>query len=964
MKRLICLAFALILVYTVFSLNVFATQEIASGHCGDGLTWVLTNDGVLTISGIGSMYDADSATDSPWFENESITKVVIENGVTSIGDCAFYRCSNLSEIIIPDSVTKIGEYAFFSCTSLTEIDIPDYVTDIGLAAFKYCSALQSIILSNSLERIRHDVFDSCTSLSSIRIPNSVTTIGIVSFFNCTSLTDIVIPESVNYLGELAFDCCSNLSKITFLNPNTEIFDSEETVNSNVVIFGYQNSTAQAYAEKYNRIFFELCDGNHIYGTWQNLDGEKHIRYCELEGCDESETEFHIFTHKFDDVCDNCNYVRIIENSIARGICGDNAYWSLSADGTLTVSGTGDMYDYVWYLPAPWADYNGNIKTVIIEDGITSVGNSAFSNCASLITIIIPSSISKIGEFAFADCSSLQDLELDEGLKSIGQFAFRSCTGLTDLSLPASLETIGNSAFFGCSNLERIIFFNATTSIYDNNSTIPDNALICGYENSTAQTYAENVGRWFVPFCEGNHTYSGWQVYTETHHIRKCLGIMLDSGICGTATGYLSVSDRLVSWPDVSVGAEYVIIYNNDTENKFTTNETSVTVPDDVTNVAVFYADMPLGEVIFSAYGELGADCYGYELANHLWDNGIITTVPTCSSDGIITYTCTDCGAEKLDVADATGAHSFGDWQRFNDESHIRYCLGIAESTIATGELCSEVVFSIPIDNDVSFGDKLVLRLPTIGKYCVSINDSLYPLGTTDTTIYGEYTITFGDRAYGYNSKNGDTLVPLSAIDSMSTITVIGRYPIKTNGSGKVTYRVSSADFGYYTEPSENGYANSKFTTTFWPTTQHYDVYALLNGNAATISYCWDWNVTDKSEVIDNTDIISYCRAYEMERHDWNKDNGEISGDKITYTCKECDAKLTEDYVTYVVGDLNGNDTVDKNDAIYLLYSVLFGDETYPLNQPCDYNSDGITDKNDAIYLLYHALFGAESYPLN
>ena len=64
------------------------------------------------------------------------------------------------------------------------------------------------------------------------------------------------------------------------------------------------------------------------------------------------------------------------------------------------------------------------------------------------------------------------------------------------------------------------------------------------------------------------------------------------------------------------------------------------------------------------------------------------------------------------------------------------------------------------------------------------------------------------------------------------------------------------------------------------------------------------------------------------------------------------------------GDVNGDETIDKNDAIYLLYSVLFGESSYPLNQECDFNGDGSTDKNDAIYLLYHALFGADSYPIN
>ena len=80
------------------------------------------------------------------------------------------------------------------------------------------------------------------------------------------------------------------------------------------------------------------------------------------------------------------------------------------------------------------------------------------------------------------------------------------------------------------------------------------------------------------------------------------------------------------------------------------------------------------------------------------------------------------------------------------------------------------------------------------------------------------------------------------------------------------------------------------------------------------------------------------------------------------SCTDCEAERRETLV--LKGDINDDDAVDKNDAIYLLYSVLFGESTYPINQSCDFNDDGSVDKNDAIYLLYHALFGATSYPLN
>ena len=148
----------------------------------DGLTWTLDTDGTLTISGTGTMKDYNSSDNpSPVCKNSNVKKVVIEDGVTSIGNYAFFYCTGLTSITIPDSVTSIRDSVFYSCTSLTNITIPDSVTSIGM-----------------------EVFLGCNSLTSITIPNGITSIGDDMFSNCWNLTSITIPESVNSIGKSAF----------------------------------------------------------------------------------------------------------------------------------------------------------------------------------------------------------------------------------------------------------------------------------------------------------------------------------------------------------------------------------------------------------------------------------------------------------------------------------------------------------------------------------------------------------------------------------------------------------------------------------------------------------------------------------------------------------------------------------------------------------------------------------------
>lgn len=174
------------------------------------------------------------------------------------------------------------------------------------------------------------------------------------------------------------------------------------------------------------------------------------------------------------------------------------------------------------------------------------------------------------------------------------------------------------------------------------------------------------------------------------------------------------------------------------------------------------------------------ECTAFETATHSWNSGDVTTDPTCATPGTKTFTCTDCSATSTEPVPATGNHAYSDWQKLDDDKHIRSCTG------------------------------------------------------------------------------------------------------------------------------------------------------------------------------------SDCDSFDTAPHNW--DNGIEDRTEMLFNCIDCDAEQREPLVTK--GDINGDETVDKNDAIYLLYSVLFGEAQYPLNQTCDFNGDGTTDKNDAIYLLYHALFGAASYPLS
>lgn len=311
MKKL----FTFILALTAGAGTLFA----ASGTCGANLTWTL-NDGVLTISGTGEMTDWES--DSPGWESYSadIKSVVIENGVTSIGNNAFYYYSNMTSVSIGNSVTKIGEYAFLGCAGLTSLVLPASVTSIGESAFYWCGGLTSI--------------------------------------TCKANEPPVCGE----------DC-----------------------------FGYVTDTIPVYVPKGKVAAYQAA------AEWSN----------------------------FTNITDASN--------IASGTCGakgDNLTWVLDENGLLTISGVGAMENWSGGAYVPWYSYHSSILSVVIEEGVTTIGESAFEMYHSLTSVSIPNTVTSIGNHAFYSCDHLESLVLPANVTSLEFSAFYDCCGLTSITCEA------------------------------------------------------------------------------------------------------------------------------------------------------------------------------------------------------------------------------------------------------------------------------------------------------------------------------------------------------------------------------------------------------------------------------------------------------------------------------------------------------------------------------------------------
>lgn len=226
-KRLLSMILALSMMLTFLPVNAI-TALAANNSCGANLTYTLTSNTddpdtyTLTIRGEGAMYDYSSST-VPWNAQKSkITSVVIENGVTSIGNNAFEDCSALKKLDIPQSVTEIGSKAFRGCSALTSLALPETVNRIGNTAFQGCSNLETINIPSGVKLIEKDTFHGCEKLNDVTIPAGVTLIGNSAFKACKTFRNIEIPKGVTKIDYFAFEDCTQLETVGIPSTATNI----------------------------------------------------------------------------------------------------------------------------------------------------------------------------------------------------------------------------------------------------------------------------------------------------------------------------------------------------------------------------------------------------------------------------------------------------------------------------------------------------------------------------------------------------------------------------------------------------------------------------------------------------------------------------------------------------------------------------------------------------------------------
>ena len=410
---------------------------------------------------------------TPWYsQRESIKKVIIENGVTNIGDYAFMNCFALTSITIPNSVTTIGHCVFLNCSSLASIislnsvtnigyrtfegtkwyeDQPDGLVYAGLLLYKYkgtmpvntkivvkegtkkildsafsgCSGLTSITIPSSVTSIGGAAFSDCSGLKSVEIPESVTSIGENAFFN-SGLTSVTIPNSMTSIGNRTFERCDHLTSVIIGNSVTSIGDAAFMGCSNLISVTIGNSVTSIGEGTFS------CCSSLTSITIPNSVTD--IRSCAFYDCSALTSVT---------MGNSVNHIGRIAFSVS---LHKNITTVSISDVVSWCKIKFDSYDANPLYRAEHLYLNGNeVNNLVVPDGVTGIGAYSFYNCKSITSVEIPNTVTSIGNQAFYNCSGLTSLTIPESVTSVGGAALEGAK-LRNIVIKAKTPPSGESAF--------------------------------------------------------------------------------------------------------------------------------------------------------------------------------------------------------------------------------------------------------------------------------------------------------------------------------------------------------------------------------------------------------------------------------------------------------------------------------------------------------------------------------------
>ena len=485
-----CLAMAMsITTCPVFKMEtVVSASENINSTDGEYLYTIL-DDGTVSISGylgeklyveIPSSIDGIPVThikEEAFAYNDNIHTIFIPESIISIGNSAFYHCTNLKAIALGGAVQNWGFTAVEGSNSLRKVFS---IKNDSLSVF--CSIVVNDLgeeRARAVEIAEYGDIDSlkneyATYINSIQQENMVpesTTLSIPE----TAQNESVVLETEK--TDNIEDIDSNISEMQeTASVGSDMPESIEPLEMNSDFENIASSVAfeESFSDSAEEQYTEAED---ILQTEKDTQSDDHQVLSE---------EVHSLAQEFDTSAEDIATASAV---VAEGTCGDNLIWKLDENNTLTISGTGNMYNYQAGNDAPWLSYKENIEAIVIENGVTSIGadaflghskltelvigeavtsigNSAFAGCSELTgKLVIPDRVTSIGTSAFSGCSKLTGLMLGEEVTSIGSSAFNGCSGMMgELVIPDSVTSVGNSAFYNCSGFTGISLGNGITQI--------------------------------------------------------------------------------------------------------------------------------------------------------------------------------------------------------------------------------------------------------------------------------------------------------------------------------------------------------------------------------------------------------------------------------------------------------------------------------------------------------------------
>ena len=445
---------------------------------------------------------------------EALTDIVLSTSLTSLGDYAFSGCISLEAVSLPDQLTAVNEGVFHQCHMLEAVALPENLKTISDFAFSDCPSLAAVEIPQGAKTIGESAFADCTALEQLTLPTTLTNIGMKSFMGCTALTAVEVPQGIDYLATSTFEGCSALAEVTLPTSLTEIGNRaffgcalvEIDIPKNVTKLGeasFQNNAALRYVHlplAMNRILgsaFLGCSAlTDVYYAGIATDRED-IWVEELnEFLNEANWHYahnahtHVFTTKV--TAPTCTQEGFTTHSCDCGESYDDSFvaplghdyrdnkcqicntpmapitetlsWGLDMNGVLTISGTGAMPNFASSKEAPWYSQRDQIQKVILEPGVTSVGDYGFSGCPNLTEVVLPDGLEKLGFCAFSSCGQLETITLPQTLTYMHKQVFYGCHSLTYMEIPSGITDIRNFTFYGCNSLEMVVLPLSLTTI--------------------------------------------------------------------------------------------------------------------------------------------------------------------------------------------------------------------------------------------------------------------------------------------------------------------------------------------------------------------------------------------------------------------------------------------------------------------------------------------------------------------